>query len=102
MRWLSVPLALGSIGAGTGTFALLTFLQPYRAVLLAVSFLAIAAAWLYYPARATARCETNVACSAKPATHGSLIALLFATALLCIAAFWTFFETVLLQEIRGA
>src|SRR5262245_55222803 len=58
-----IPLALGSIGAGAGTFALLASLSPYRTVFLILSFLAIGAAWLFYLRRITTKCETDGACS---------------------------------------
>jgi mercuric ion transport protein len=83
----ALPLAIGSLGAGAGVFAVLEWLADYRTPMLVISAALVATAWALYFRRRGAR--------------STAVALAFASILVVTAASWPWIETPLLKIVRA-
>lgn len=94
-----LPLVFAGLGAGAGVFGALEALASIRLPLLALSGLAIAAAWFMYLRRRRA-CAADASCASAPPARTTAVVLSLATLLLATAAAWDVIEPVALRMMR--
>src|SRR5438046_2894773 len=69
-----LPLALASVGAGSGVFSFLEFLAPYRTPMLLIGGLTVASGWFVWW-RKKAACEPGSACVTRPRSRPTMAML---------------------------
>ena len=98
-----LPIVLGGLGAGAGTFTVLGLLAPLRAPLMLASTLAVLAGWFLYARRPrSAACGAASSCPGPRRSPAALMLLGLATLLVAAAATSGHFEVTLIKMLRPA
>lgn len=95
-----IPLGLAALGAGAGILGGVETVAAWRVPLLSVSALGVVGGWGAWFRRPVACAEVS-ACVSPGRSRATLALLLCASAIVLVAASWSYIDPVLLNLLRG-
>jgi mercuric ion transport protein len=98
----ALPLLLGAVGAGAGTFAALETLAPLRVPLVALAGLAVGFGWFLWWRKRGASCGLRSRSGGLGNGKATAVLLGAATLLVGLAASWDLLEPLVLRLMRAA
>lgn len=95
-----IPLGLVALGAGAGVLGGLELVAAWRTPLLAISALAIVAGWVAWWWKRPTSCNPGEGCAIPARPRATLVMLLSASAIVVLAASWSYIDPILLGFLR--
>jgi mercuric ion transport protein len=96
-----IPLGLVALGAGAGVLGGLETVATWRVPLLSISALGIIGGWGAWWIKRPAACVSNGSCASPQRSRTTLALLVCASAIVLVAAGWSYIDPILLKLLRG-
>jgi mercuric ion transport protein len=96
-----VPLGLAALGAGASILGGLEVVAAWRVPLLSVSAFAVLGGWGAWWLKHPVACGSGQSCASPRRSRKTLALLLCASAIVAVAASWSYIDPLMLRFIRG-